>query len=54
MKNAIKLKDISHEIKPGFILCSIILNDGSYIKEKYIGYSLCEAKKIFLQMLNRI
>lgn len=54
MKNQIKLQDITHEVKPNFILCSIVLNDGSYIKEKYIGYNLCDAKKTFLRMIKSL
>lgn len=34
------------EIKPGFILVSDII-DGQLVKEKYIGYSVREAKKLF-------
>jgi hypothetical protein len=49
-----QLKDINHEVKANFILCSIVLNDGSYVKEKYIGYNLCEAKRKFLQLINSI
>jgi hypothetical protein len=49
-----KLSDISTEIKPNFILCSIVTKDGSYIKEKYIGYKLGEAKNKFSQMLKTL
>lgn len=49
-----KLNDINYERKPNFILCSIVLNDGSYVKEKYIGYNLCEAKKKFLTLINSL
>lgn len=55
MKNTkLKLSDINHEVSNNFIVCSIVLNDGSYIKEKYIGYNLCEAKKKFLQMIKSL
>jgi len=47
----ITLKDINHEVKENFILCSIVLKDGSHIKQKYIGHNLCEAKRNFLQLL---
>ena len=47
----ITLKDINYEVKENFILCSIVLKDGSYIKQKYIGYNLCEAKNNFLQLI---
>lgn len=47
----ITLKSINHEVKENFIVCSIVLKDGSVIKEKYIGYNLCEAKRKFLQLL---
>ena len=50
-KMKIKLKDINHEVKENFILCSIVLKDGSHIKQKYIGHNLCEAKRNFLQLL---
>lgn len=50
----IKLSDINHDVNNNFILCSIILNDGSYIKEKYIGHNLCDAKKTFLRMINNL
>ena len=50
----VRLKDINHEIKPNFILCSIVLKDGSYIKEKYIGYNLCESKRLFLKLINNL
>ena len=46
------LKDINHEVKPNFIICSIVTKSGDYIKEKYIGYNLCEAKKKFLSLIN--
>jgi hypothetical protein len=49
-----KLSDITHEVKPNFILCSIVTNDGSYIKEKYIGYKLGEAKQKFLHLINSL
>ena len=49
-----KLSDITHDVKPNFILCSIITNAGDYIKQKYIGYNLCDAKKTFLQLINNI
>jgi len=54
MNTQIELKDINYERKASFILCSITLNDGSYIKQKYIGYNLCEAKKRFLQLIKSI
>lgn len=55
MKNSkYKLSDINHEVNNSFTICSIVLNDGSYIKEKYIGYNLCEAKKKFLQMIKTL
>lgn len=55
MKNSnYKLSEINHEVNNNFIVCSIVLNDGSYIKEKYIGYNLCEAKKKFLQMIKTL
>jgi hypothetical protein len=55
MKNTkIKLSDINHEVNANNIVCSIVTNDGSYIKERYIGYNLCEAKRKFLQMLNSL
>jgi hypothetical protein len=54
MATKIKLSDVNHEVYPNFILCSIVLNDGSYIKEKFIGYNLCEAKKRFLNNLKNL
>lgn len=53
-KEKYTLKDISYEVKPNFILCSIVTNDGSYIKEKYIGYKLSEAKNKFKNLLNSL
>ena len=53
-KQIIKLSDINHEVNANNIVCSIVTNDGSYIKERYIGYNLCEAKRKFLQMLNSL
>lgn len=53
-KSKIKLSDINHDVNENFIVCSIVLNDGSYIKEKYIGYNLCDAKKTFLRMINSL
>ena len=53
-KTKLKLSDINHEVNTNNIVCSIVLNNGSYIKEKYIGYNLCEAKRKFLQMLNSL
>ena len=49
-----ELKDITHEVKSNFILCSIVTKDGSYIKEKYIGYKVGEAKQKFLQLINSL
>lgn len=43
-----ELKDIIHTVYPSHILCTYVCDDGSVLKEKYIGYSLSEAKKIFL------
>jgi hypothetical protein len=54
MATKIKLSDVNHEINANFILCSIVLNDGSYIKEKFIGYNLCEAKKRFLNNIKNL
>lgn len=55
MKNSkFKLSDINHEVNNNVIICSIVLNDGSYIKEKYIGYNLCESKKKFLKMIQSL
>jgi hypothetical protein len=53
MKN-LKLSDINYTINASNILCSIVLNDGSYIKRKYIGYNLCQAKKSFLIYVNTL
>ena len=50
----VTLKDINHEVKANFILCSFLCSDGSYIKEKYIGYNLCEAKRTFLKKYKSI
>jgi hypothetical protein len=47
----VTLKEIEYQIKQNFIVCSILLNDGSRIKQKYIGYNLCEAKRKFLELL---
>lgn len=49
-----KLSDINHDANNNFIICSIVLNDGSKVKEKYIGYSLSEAKRNFLQIINNL
>jgi hypothetical protein len=46
------LKDISAEIMPNFILCRYVCPDGSVIKNKYIGYKLTEAKRMFLDLIN--
>jgi len=42
-----KLNEIAYERKHNFILCSYVTDCGSYIKEKYIGYNLCKAKRLF-------
>ena len=55
MENSkIKLSDINHEVNKNNVVCSIVLNDGSYIKERYIGYNLCEAKRKFLQKIKSL
>jgi hypothetical protein len=53
-RQTFKLSDISTEIKPNFILCSIVTKDGSLITEKYFSYKLGEAKNKFLQMLKTL
>jgi len=42
----IKNSNMTVEIKPQFILISDIINN-HLVKEKYIGYSVKEAKKLF-------
>lgn len=49
-----KLQDITAEVKPNFILCSVICKDGSLIKEKYFFTSLSEAKKDFLRKYKKL
>lgn len=49
-----KLNEINYERKPNFILCSYVTDSGSYIKEKYIGYNLCEAKRLFKSKYNNL
>ncbi len=53
-KKKITLKDIIAITFPSLIHCSIVLDDGSFISEKYIGYKLGEAKKKFLELLKNM
>lgn len=50
----VQLKDITADVYPNHILCSFLCTDGSYIKEKYIGYKQGEAKKLFLSKYKEI
>jgi hypothetical protein len=49
-----KLSQINHDVNNNFVLCSIVLKDGSVLKEKFIGYRLSEAKKRFLITINSL
>lgn len=54
MAQKFTLKDIEAITYPSLIHCSIVLEDGSYVSEKYIGYKLGEAKKKFLELLKTL
>jgi 5S rRNA maturation endonuclease (ribonuclease M5) len=49
-----KTKEINHEYKREFIIFTYIDKAGNLIKQKYIGYKLPEAKKLFKQYLKNL
>ena len=49
-----KLKEIQYSISRNFIQLEFRCKDGSLLKEKFIGYKLPEAKKLFKAKYNNI